>query len=489
MTSSDNAAKPMALVPEFVEEALSILGAKGCLTLPGDMDSYLADWRGRRSGFSPMVALPKNTHEVSLFMALCKQYGVAVTPQSGNTGLVLGSQPFGEVLLSLKRMTSIREIDPLNDSITVDAGVTLADVQAHADGVERLFPLSLAAEGQACIGGVVSTNAGGTAVLRYGMMRDLVLGLEVVMPDGRIWNGLSGLRKDNTGYDLKQAFIGAEGTLGVVTGATLKMFPKPAWDGVAWLAVESPRSALELLAIMRTRTGGAVSSFELISANAQQLVFEQFADLRDPIAEATTDWRVLLEIGFPRKAGAQELFEDILGEAFEAGLAVDGAMAQSEMQARAFWTIRETVPMAERALGKAVKHDVSTPVSSTPEFLERATRAVESVAPEAQIIAFGHLGDGNIHYNVAPPPGVSFETFNAEFGARVTGAIYDLIGELGGSISAEHGIGLQKRDDLVARSPEVAMDMMRALKLAFDPENRMNPGRLVDVANGRKAQV
>ncbi len=469
------------MTPEFLTSARMILGDKGIIDTPADMAPFLEDWRGRDKGHAPFVARPSSTQEVSDFMTLCAKHGVAITPQGGNSGLVLGGLPHGEVLLSLSRMRAVRGVDIHNDSITVEAGVILTEVQDAAEEAGRLFPLSLAAEGVAQVGGLLSTNAGGVAVLRYGMMRDLVLGLEVVMADGRVWNGLTGLRKDNTAYDLKQLFIGAEGTLGVITAATLKLMPRPAERSVCWLEVENPRNAVELLSLAKERTGGAVSSFELMPAIGIGFVTEFIPDTRDPLPEATTGWRVLMEIGLAQKEGARAIVEGVLETAFEQGLLVNGVIAESEAQAAAIWKIRESLPLAEKAFGKAVKHDVSVPVSLVPDFIEQAGRIVHEIAPDATIISFGHVGDGNMHYNVAPPEGIDEDAFARGYGSALNKGVHDLVCDMGGSISAEHGIGLQKRDELAERVSPVELDMLRAIKQALDPENRMNPGRVVKV--------
>lgn len=463
----------------FLSSAKSLLGEKGFLDTPEDMAPFLEDWRGREKGHAPFVARPASTQEVADFMALCAEHKVSVTPQGGNSGLVLGGLPNGDVLLSLSRMKNIRAIDVLNDSITVDAGVILTEVQDAADEVERLFPLSLAAEGVAQIGGLISTNAGGVAVLRYGMMRDLVLGLEIVTADGRIWDGLTGLRKDNTAYDLKQLFIGAEGTLGVITGATLKLFAKPALKAVSWLSVQSPSQAVELLALAKAETGGAVTSFELVPSYAVELVKEYIPDIHDPLPDEPAPWRILMEISFGRKEGARDVIEAMFEKALSADLITNGVLAETDAQAAGIWKIRESVPLAEKAFGRAVKHDVSVPVSALPEFIRTADAAVKSIAPEANIISFGHVGDGNMHYNVAPPEGAEEVAFAKEFGPVLTKAVHDVVSGMNGSISAEHGIGVQKRDELAERVSAVELDMLRAVKKALDPENRMNPGKVV----------
>lgn len=467
------------LSEEFIEDAKSILGAAGFIDSPEDMDNYLNDWRGRVKGNAPFVARPKSLQETSDFMALCAKHGVAVTPQGGNTGLVMGGIPNGEVVISTRRLRGIRNIDPLNDSITVEAGVILAELQDMVDKEGRLFPLSLAAEGDAQIGGLISTNAGGVAVVKYGMMRDLVLGLEVVLPDGRIWDGLTALRKDNTAYDLKQLFIGAEGSLGIVTAATLKMVPKPAVKMVSWLCVESPTKAVELLALAKAETGGAVSSFELMPRIGVDYVLEAMPDSRDPHPDAKSPWYVLMEVSFPREEGARDVMESLLEQVMEKELVTDGVLAESESQALEIWKIRETLPLAEKAFGKAVKHDVSVSVSLLPEFIEKANKRVRDISPNANIISFGHVGDGNMHYNVAPPEGANDVEFTKEYGPCLTKVIHDLVSDMDGSISAEHGIGTMKRDELAERVSSVEFDMLHAIKKALDPDNLMNPNKVL----------
>jgi FAD/FMN-containing dehydrogenase len=464
---------------DFIAGAMAALGPKGVSTDPAEIAPHVSDWRGRWKGETPVLVKPASTEEVSTALQLAAAFGVAVTPQGGNSGMVNGGVPYGEALVSLKRMNRVREVDHLNDAMTLEAGVILTRAQEVAEEAGRLFPLSLGSEGVATVGGLISTNAGGVAVLRYGMMRELVLGIEAVLPDGRIWNGLRGLRKDNTGYDLKQLFIGAEGTLGVVTAATLKLFPRPAVRETAWAAVRSAAAAVELLARAKAASGGAVTGFELISSFALDLVLKHIPDTRDPLP-AATPWRVLMELSLPRKEGARDLIEGLLADAIEAGVVQDAAIADSLAQSQMMWKIRETISPAEKAHGKALKHDVSVPVSRVAEFIERGDKLARSVAPGVDVIAFGHVGDGNIHFNITPPPGVDQDAFvDGEQGHAVTRAIHDLICELNGSISAEHGIGRLKRDELAWRKSAVEMDMMRAVKKALDPENRMTPGRVV----------
>lgn len=463
---------------DFIANLRENLGPRGVSTDPGEIAGHVADWRGRWVGETPVLVKPASTEEVSVAVKLAGEAGLAITPQGGNSGLVNGGVPYGEVLISMRRMNRVREVDALNDSMTLEAGVILTHAQEAADEAGRLFPLSLGAEGVATIGGLISTNAGGVGVLKYGMMRELVLGIEAVLPDGRVWNGLRGLRKDNTGYDLKHLFIGAEGTLGIVTAATLKLFPKPAVKETAWCAVASPAEAVALLERAKAVSGGAVTGFEIIARIGLGLVLKHVPDTRDPLP-SDAPWRVLMELSLPQSEGAREMVETILGEAIESGLVQDAVIAESVGQARALWKIRESVPEAEKQHGKALKHDVSVPVSRVAEFIRRGGELVAKLAPGADIIAFGHVGDGNIHYNVTPPPGVDGDQYVEGEGRAVSEAVHDLICELGGSISAEHGIGKLKRDELARRKAGVEIEMMRAVKAALDPENRMNPGRVI----------
>jgi FAD/FMN-containing dehydrogenase len=463
---------------DFIRRLTEAIGPKGVSTDAHEIAGHVKDWRGRWTGSTPVLVKPGSTEEAAKAMALAAQFGLAVTPQGGNSGMVNGSVPYGEVLVSLRRMNRVREVDTLNDAMTLEAGVVLTRAQEVADENGRLFPLSLGAEGVATIGGLISTNAGGVAVLRYGMMRDLVLGIEAVLPDGRVWNGLRGLRKDNTGYDLKQLFIGAEGTLGLVTAATLKLFPKPAVKETAWAVVESPKQAVDLLARAKAASGGAVTGFEIVSSFALGLVLKHIPDTRDPLPTAAR-WRVLVELSLPRAEGAREMMEGLLADAADAGVIADAVVADSEAQRAMLWKVRESISLAERTHGKALKHDVSVPVSRVPELIDRGTKLVKQLFPKADVIAFGHVGDGTIHFNVTPPPGMDQDRFVEGEGLRVSEAVHDLVTELNGSISAEHGIGKLKREELARRKSGVEMDLMRAVKKALDPENRMNPGRVL----------
>ena len=462
----------------FIARLTEALGPKGVSTDAHEIDPHISDWRGRWKGSTPVLVKPASTEEVSKAMKLCAEYGLAVNPQGGNSGMVNGSVPQGEVLISLKRMNKVREVDVLNDAMTLEAGVVLTRAQDIAEENGRLFPLSLGAQGVAMIGGLISTNAGGVQVLRYGMMRDLVLGIEAVLPDGSIWNGLRGLRKDNTGYDLKHLFIGAEGTLGIVTAATLKLFPRPAVKETAWIAVESPAKAVELLMLAKQASGGAVTGFEIVPKLGLELVLKHIPDTRDPLPTALP-WRILMELSLPREEGARDLIETLLSDAIEKGVAADAMICENEGQKAMVWKIRENIAVAERAHGKALKHDVSVPVSRVAEFMERGAALARQMTPGVDVIAFGHVGDGNIHFNITPPPGADQDRFVDHDGLPMSKAIHDLIASLNGSISAEHGIGRLKRDELAWRKSPVEMDMMRAVKRALDPDGRMNPGRVL----------
>jgi FAD/FMN-containing dehydrogenase len=449
-----------------------IVGAGNVLTEPGDTKPYFTDWRRQFSGTAECVVRPANTDEVSRVVALCARESVAVVPQGGNTGLVGGSVPGGtgrQIVLSLSRMNRVRNLDALDNTVTVEAGCVLAAVQAAAAAAGRLFPVSLAAEGSCQIGGNLSTNAGGVNVLRYGMARDQVLGLEVVLPDGRIWNGLRALRKDNTGYDLKQLFLGAEGTLGVITAAVLRLHPKPTATATAWIAVESPRAAVELLSKLRERLGDLLSAFELISRNGLEAVVTHAPGTQDPLA-AVHPWYVLAELADSgEQAVLRERVERALFECAEQGALQDAALAQSDSQAKSLWRIRELIPEAQFT---NVKHDVSVAVSKTPQLIERAEQALHAAFPDVHPFIFGHVGDGNLHYNVGP------ESLMPQR-AAVNRIIYDAVSALGGSISAEHGLGQLKREEIRAHKSPLEMELMRTLKNALDPKGLMNPGKVL----------
>ena len=445
-----------------------IVGAAHVLTDPNDTRAYFTDWRRQYSGSAECVVRPGNTDEVSRVVALCRGENVAVVPQGGNTGLCGGSVPTGsrrEVVLALGRMNRIRMLDRLNDTVTVEAGCVLANVQRAADEAGRLFPVSLAAEGSCQIGGNLSTNAGGVNVLRYGTAREQVLGLEVVLPDGRVWNGLRGLRKDNTGYDLKQLFLGAEGTLGIITAAVLRLYPKPTANATAWIAIDSPAAAIELLAFLHEQLGERVSAFELLSRACVEAVRSFAPAIQDPLG-AKHAWYVLAEIA---DSGDERVLRERVEEALGGANVIDAVIAQSVEQSRALWRIRETVPEAQFT---NVKHDISVPVSKTAQFIERAGERLAARYPNVRPYAFGHVGDGNIHYNVGP------ESMVAER-AGVNRVVYDVVAELDGSISAEHGLGQLKREEIRAHKEPLELELMRSIKRALDPDGLMNPGKVL----------
>jgi len=449
-----------------------IVGAGNVLTEARDTAPYFTDWRRQYSAAAECVVRPGSTAEVARIVALCRDQGLAIVPQGGNTGLSGGSVPTGkqrEVVLALGRMNRIRSLDALDDTATVEAGCVLAQLQQAADAAGRLFPLSLAAEGSCQIGGNLSTNAGGVNVLRYGTAREQVLGLEVVLPDGRVWDGLRALRKDNTGYDLKQLFLGAEGTLGIITAAVLRLHPKPSASATAWLAVREPRAAVELLAFLRERLGERISAFELMSRLCVEAVLGFAPGTRDPLREQHP-WYVLVEAADSgASAELRERCERVLGDALERGIARDAVLAQSGEQARALWRIREAIPEAQFT---NVKHDVSVAVTRVPEFIERAGQRLAARYADVRPYAFGHVGDGNIHYNVGP------ERLVAERPA-VNRIVYDTVAELGGSISAEHGLGQLKRDEIRSHKSALELELMRLLKQALDPQGLMNPGKVL----------
>ncbi len=454
---------------DLIAKLTARLGPKGVLTEAAALSPYLSEWRGKFSGNTPVAALPASTAEAADVVRICIESGARITTQGGNTGLVGAQIPDGEVLVSLKRMNRIRAIDADNDSLVAEAGCVLAAVQQAAADSDRLFPLSLASEGSATIGGLVSTNAGGVHVLRYGMMRDLVLGVEAVLPDGRAWNGLKALRKDNTGYDLKQLFIGAEGTLGVVTAATLKLFPRPRARETALLGVAGARQALALLHRVKATTG-AVSAFEVMNRLAVDCVVRNVAGSRDPMPGAP--FMVLIEFEAAHAEGLRDGVEHALAAAIEAGEAQTALIAENASQTRDFWHVREAISAGHRPEGAQVNHDVSVPVSKTPDFLAAADAAMQARCSGARIVAFGHMGDGNFHYTVMQPPGMDPAAFP---GAALTQTVYEVAAALGGSISAEHGIGVVRKTDLVRFKDAESISLMRALKRALDPNNVMNP--------------
>lgn len=464
--------------PAFLAAAKDLLGPKGWSDDPEKLAAAATPWRGTYQGETPLIARPASTAEAGALVKLCAQHRVAITPQGGNTGLVDGGTPHGEICVSMTRMTALRETDRFNNSLTIEAGATLVSAQAAAEAAGRLFPLSLGSEGTATIGGLISTNAGGVAVLRYGMMRDLILGLEVVLPSGDIWDGLSGLRKNNTGYDLKHLFAGAEGTLGLITAATLKLFPQ-VQSASAWVICASAEDVVSLLAAVQGKAGDSVTSFEIIPANAVDMVIADIPSTRDPMP-SNAPWRVLIEISQPTEDHARALLESALGAAAETGLIQDAVIAANETQAKSFWHIRESIPLSKRAYGTALNQDIAVPVSRIPAFITACNAAVRAVLPPADFVIFGHVGDGNLHYSVVEPAGAAAPQLKAAE-AAITRTIFDTVMAHGGSISAEHGVGRLKLDELARLRPAAATDTMRAIKRALDPLNIMNPGRVVSV--------
>ena len=451
----------------FLGALAAAVGEKNVLTGERDTAPYLTDWRKQFSGKALCVVRPAATAEVAAVVRLCAEAGIAIVPQGGNTGLCGGSVPAGareQIVLSLARLNRIRELDALNDTITVEAGCVLADVQRAAADADRLFALSLAAEGSCQIGGNLSTNAGGVNVLRYGNARDQVLGLEAVLPDGRLWDGLRALRKDNTGYDLKQLFIGAEGTLGIITAAVLKLYPRPTASATAWIQVADPKGAVELLSRLRQTCGDRLTAFELLSRTCVDAVLAHRPAIRDPLPGSA--WAVLVELG---DSGASEALHERLEQALDSPFALDAVVAKNAAESRTLWSIREAVPEAQFT---NVKHDISVPVSKVPELIARLGTTLEKTFPGRRIFCFGHVGDGNLHYNIG----------DAALLARredVSRLVYAEVDALGGSISAEHGLGQLKREEIAHHKSPLELELMKAVKRALDPQGLMNPGKVV----------
>ena len=462
-----------------IQEAV---GPKGWTDEPAAMEPYLVEQRGLYHGCAQLVVRPETTAEVAAVVRICAEAGIPVVPQGGNTGLAGGGVPSERgdaIVLSLGRMNRIRALDPLNDTVTVEAGVVLQRIQEAAAEADRLFPLSLGAEGSCMIGGNLSTNAGGTGVLRYGNARSLVLGLEVVLPDGRVWDGLRGLRKDNTGYDLKQLFIGAEGTLGVITAAVLRLFPRPHDVVTAMVAVRNVAAAVELLALLRAGTGESVTAFELMTRIGLESAARHIAGVVDPFPKPYSHY-VLIECTSAHGPGPlRGAVEGVLEGALEGGLVLDAVFAESRAQAKALWYIREVLPDAQKFEGGSIKHDVAVPVSRVADFIDEANKAVEAAMPGTRPFAFGHVGDGNIHYNLSQPVGMDKDAFLAEW-SRLNRVVHDIVvGKYKGSISAEHGIGLVRRAELPRYKSEVELELMRRVKAALDPRGLMNPGKIL----------
>jgi FAD/FMN-containing dehydrogenase len=464
----------------LINELRSLVGTPHVLT--EDLDHYVTDWRKRAKGKALCVVRPGNTAEVAAVVRACGNAGVSIVPQGGNTGLVVGSIPDDsgtQVLLSLQRMNAVRAIDGQNLTITVEAGCVLQNLQTAAEEAGFLFPLSLGSEGSCTIGGNLSTNAGGTQVVRYGNTRELCLGLEVVTAEGDILNGLVGLRKDNTGYDLRDVFIGAEGTLGIITAATMKLYPMPAATLTAWAAVPSMAEAVAFLGLAHRYLGAGLTGFEVMNQFSLSLVDKHYPQLRVPLWKETP-WCVLLEnADSESEQHARERFEALLEAAMEAGCVTDAVVAESMAQARNLWHIRESITLAQAEEGLNIKHDISIPISSIPEFVQVTDAELAAHIPGARFVDFGHLGDGNLHYNVQAPEGEDFKAFQAQYEDRINDIVYQSVQRYGGSISAEHGVGELKVDRLPAHKDPVALDLMRRMKRAFDPRNTLNPGRVV----------
>jgi FAD/FMN-containing dehydrogenase len=461
------------------------VGPGGFIADAADMLPYVEDWRGRYAGVTPLVLRPETTEQVAAIVRIAAAHRVALVPQGGNTGLVGGGVPDmsgGMVMVNLQRMNRIRTMAADDFTVVTEAGVILSDLHAAADGVDREFPLSLAAKGSARIGGLISTNAGGVQVLRYGCMRSLVLGLEAVLPSGDIFHGLTPLRKDNTGYDLKQLLIGAEGTLGIITAATLKLYPKPRQTATAFVALRDPEDAVTLLRQLRQATGDMVSSFELIPKTGIEIVLQFIPGTRDPFPGGmATPWAVLVEATSAAEGDvlASQLEAGLMA-ALEAGLIDDVVLAQNQTQAAMLWKIRESLPDAEKIEGGSLKHDVSVAVAAMPAFMAEATADLEALLPGSRVLAFGHLGDGNVHFNLRPTVGADATAFYADHHDTVAARVHDIVVErYGGSISAEHGIGTLKRDEHARLADPAKLAAQRAIKAALDPQNIMNPGRVL----------
>ncbi len=463
--------------PDLIARFKAIVGDKYGVTDADEIAPYLTEERNLYQGHSPLVLRPGSTAEVAAICKLATETRTALVPQGGNTGLVGGQTPHhGEVVLSLRRMDRIRDIDTQSNTMTAEAGCVLQTLQQRANEADRLFPLSLGAEGSCTIGGNLSTNAGGTGALAYGVARAMALGLEVVLADGRVLNTLSKLKKDNTGYNLHNLFIGAEGTLGVITAATLRLFPKPRSVEAAFVGLQSPAQALKLLAIAEAEAAGGLTSFELMAEICIDFCVKHAPSIRDPLA-TRYPWYVLMEVSSSRD-DARATLEAILTRAFEDGIVDDAAIADNLAQRAAFWTLREAISSAQKPEGGSIKHDVSVPVAAVPAFIAEANAAVTKLVPGSRPVPFGHLGDGNIHYNVSQPAGGDKAAFLARW-HDVSEVVFDVVRRLGGSISAEHGIGVMKRDELPQVKDPVAMEVMRGIKALLDPLNIMNPGKVL----------
>jgi D-lactate dehydrogenase (cytochrome) len=471
------AAASASLSGDIIAKFRKIVGDKYALTDAADIAPYTTEERDLFHGHSPLVLRPGSTAEVAAICKLASEHRIALVPQGGNTGLVGGQTPHnGEVVISLKRMDRIREVDPASNTMTCEAGVILQVAQQRAAEVDRLFPLSLGAEGSCTIGGNLSTNAGGTTALAYGVAREMALGLEVVLADGRVLNLLSKLKKDNTGYDLRNLFIGAEGTLGIITAATVKMFPKPRAIETAYVGLKSPAEALKLLSLSQNEAAGTLTSFELLSDVAVDFSIRHGIDVRDPLASKHR-WYVLMELSSSRD-DARATLEAILEKGMEDGIVDDAVIAANLSQRQAFWKLRDEMSAAQKPEGGSIKHDISVPVAAVPDFIAEADAAVVKLIPGSRPVPFGHLGDGNIHYNVSQPVGGNTADFMNQW-HEVNKVVFDIVLKMGGSISAEHGIGVLKRDELPDVKDKTAIELMRAFKAMLDPNGIMNPGKVL----------
>ena len=474
-------AKTPPLPVDLIDRFAAIVGEANALRDPADIAPYLIEPRAKFAGRTPLVLRPGGVAEVGAILRLANETRTPIVPQGGNTGLVGGQMPDDserQLVVSLSRLDRIREVDPAGDTMTAEAGVILAAAQHAAEAVDRLFPMSLASEGSCEIGGILSTNAGGTAVLAYGNTRNLVLGVEVVLGSGEVWDGLRKLRKDNTGYDLRDLFIGAEGTLGIITAAVLRLVPRPRGKSVAFIAVPDPAAALTLLEIARAEASTGLTAFELIPRIAIDVVLRHVPGTRDPLA-GRHDWYVLMEVSSSRsEADAEQSVEAIFGEGIARAVVEDGVQARSLEQANAFWRIRHTLSEVQKHEGGSIKHDIAVPVAGVPAFLAEAGAAVAALIPGARPFPFGHLGDGNIHYNITQPEGADKAAFLARWG-EVNAVVHGIVRAHGGTISAEHGIGQLKRDELRAVKSPVELEMMRKIKESFDPNGILNPGKIL----------
>ncbi|MBL4739983.1 MAG: FAD-binding oxidoreductase [Sneathiella sp.] len=464
----------------LIQKIQDVVGPKGLITNEPDMAAYLCEWRDKYIGKALCVVLPKTTEEISKVVKLCSDSNTAIVPQGGNTSLVGGSIPFDtgdEVVISLRRMNAVRQIDKLGGTLTVEAGCILANLQQTATENGFMFPLRIGSEGSCQIGGNISTNAGGVQVLHYGNTREQVLGLEVVLPNGEIWDGLTSLRKDNTGYDLKQLFIGGEGTLGIITAAVVKMYPKPKYQQIAMIALPSVEAAIDFLGLARDLSGDQVTAIELIPRIAIELVVKNVPNFTDPMPDKY-DWQILVELSSSATEDLKNLMETILETGFEQGIVLDAIVPTSESQQNKLWTLREEISGAQKPEGGSIKHDISVPIAKIPEFIAKADTALEKLIPGFRPVTFGHIGDGNLHYNPLQPVDADRDEFLGKW-EEVSRIVHDIAHELRGSISAEHGIGRMKKNELTRYKSDVELRLMRQIKLAFDPQGIMNPGKML----------